>query len=72
MSTAPDHQARTITVATEGLTIIDALFDEHPGTSTRVTGTTTTTITYPTGTQTVQLVGWSGGQVRQRRQLRVT
>jgi Peptidase family S41 len=72
MSTAPDHQARTITVATEGLSIIDALFDEHPGTSTRVTGTTTTTITYPTGTQTVQLVGWSGGQVRQRRQLRVT
>jgi hypothetical protein len=72
MSTALDHQARTITVATDGLSIIDALFDKHPGTSTRVTGTTTTTITYPAGTRTVQLVGWSGGQVRQRRQLTVT
>ncbi|MDP9465612.1 MAG: S41 family peptidase [Actinomycetota bacterium] len=67
MSAALDSLSRTVTVTTRGLSRIDALFDGHPGTSASVTGTATTTIAFPTGTKAVDLTGWSGGQVHQRR-----
>jgi len=71
MKNSLDPQARTVTVTTEGLSRVDALFDEHPGTSTRVTGTATTTITYPSGTRAVHLIGWRRGQVLQRRRFSI-
>jgi Peptidase family S41 len=72
MAAVIDRPSRTITVTTSGLSRIDALFDAHPGTSTTITGSATTTVTYPAGTKVVDLSGWVGGEVRQRRRLNAT
>lgn len=72
MSTTLDRPTRTVTVTTAGLSRVDALFDGHPGTSSTVTGNATTNVTYPAGTKTVDLSGWSSNEVRQRRRLDVT
>jgi len=48
------------------------MFDAHPGTSNSITGAATTTITYPAGTKAVDLSGWIGGEVHQRRRLSTT
>jgi C-terminal processing protease CtpA/Prc len=69
MSVVVDTAARTLVVTTSGLNRVDALFDGHPGTSTKVSGTVATTIPYPAGTKTIDLTGWSGNQVLQRRRL---
>jgi hypothetical protein len=72
MSASLDRPSRTVTVTASGLSRVDALFDGHPGTSSPASGTTTATITYPAGTKSVDLTGWSSGQVHQRRRLRVS
>jgi len=71
MSVVVDSAARTVAVTTSGLNRVDALFDGHPGTSTKVAGTVATTIAYPAGTKTIDLTGWSGNQVLQRRRLSI-
>jgi Peptidase family S41 len=72
MSAALDRSSRSITVATTGLSRVDSLFDGHPGTSTGVSGNATSTVTYPAGTKVVDLSGWAGGEVRQRRRISTT
>ncbi len=72
MAAALDRPSRTITVTTTGLSRLDAMFDAHPGTSNSITGAATTTITYPAGTKAVDLSGWIGGEVHQRRRLSTT
>ncbi len=72
MAATLDSASRTVTVATAGLSRVDALFDGHPGTSTTVTGAAMTTVTYPAGTNLVDLTGWSGQQVHQRRRISIS
>jgi Peptidase family S41 len=72
MSAVLDAPSRTVTVITSGLSRVDALFDGHPGTSTTVKGQATTTVTYPARTKTVDLTGWSGGVIHQRRRVSTT
>ena len=67
-----DRTTRTVAVTTSGLTRVDALLDGHPGSSTTVSGTATVSVTYPAGTKLVELTGWSGSTVRQRRRVPVT
>ncbi len=67
-----DQPTLTVTVATSGLTCLDALFDGHPGSSTPVSGDAAVMVTYPSGTKLVDLIGWSGDTVRQRRRLPTT
>ena len=57
---------------TSGLSRLDALFDGHPGSSIPVSGNATASVTYPTGTKLVELAGWSGSTVRQRRRIPTT
>jgi C-terminal processing protease CtpA/Prc len=66
-----DRPSRTVTVTTAALSRLDAMFDGHPGSSTAVSGNATTTIGYPPGTTTVELTGWSGSHVRQRRRIAI-
>ena len=67
-----DQSTLTVTVAASGLTCLDALFDGHPGSSTPVSGDAAVMVTYPSGTKLVDLIGWSGDTVRQRRRLPTT
>ena len=62
---------RSVRVTTEGLDKVDVLIDGHPGTSTKLAGPATTTTSYPRGTRTIELTGFSGDTVRQRRRLSV-
>jgi hypothetical protein len=64
-----DKTARTIAVASSGLDRLDLLLDGHPGSSTILAANGTLTLSYPTGTQHCDLIGFSGTEVRQRRQL---
>jgi Peptidase family S41 len=64
-----ERSTRTLRVTTSGVTRLDAMFDEHPGASTNVSGTATTPLTYPAGTKAVDLSGWIGNQVHQRRRI---
>ena len=72
MATSVDRPSRTVTVTTAGVSRVDAVFDGHPGSSSSVSGTAATTISYPTGTKTVDVTGWTGNEIRQRRRLIVT
>jgi len=47
------------------------LVDRHPGSAQSLSGDTTVMLTYPAGTETVELAGFSGGELRQRRRLSV-
>ncbi|MGH9350498.1 MAG: S41 family peptidase [Vicinamibacterales bacterium] len=71
LSAVLDKPGRSIAVTTSGLDHLDALFDGHPGTAERIDGNATTTIGYPAGTRTVELTGFSRGEVRQRRRIPV-
>jgi hypothetical protein len=71
MSTVLDRPARTVTVTSGALSRVDALFDGHPGTSAAVSGNATTVVTYPAGTRSIELTGWSGAGVAQRRRITV-
>ncbi len=69
LSAAVDSPTRSIQITTAGLDRLDALVDGHPGTSTIVAGTVTTAVTYPAGTTIIELTGFTGGEVRQRRRI---
>lgn len=71
LSPAVDTAARTIQVTTAGLDRIDMLVDGHPGTSQPVEGTTPVDLSYPAGAGTIELTGFAGAEVRQRRRLPV-
>ena len=67
-----DRPTLTVTVTTSGLTRLDALFDGHPGSSTPVSGDAAVMVTYPSEAKLVELTGWSGATVRQRRRIPTT
>jgi Peptidase family S41 len=67
-----DRPTRSVAVTTSGLTRLDALFDGHPGSSTVVSENAAVSVTYPKGTKLVELTGWSGSTVRQRRRVAAT
>jgi hypothetical protein len=71
LSLAVDTASRTVQVETTGLDRIDLLVDGHPGTSEPIQGTAPVTLTYPAGAGTIELTGFSGEEVRQRRRLTV-
>ena len=72
VSCALNKSTRTVTVTTSGLSRLDVLVDGHPASSTTLTGNATTPVTYPAGTKTVDLTGWSSdNEVRQRRRITV-
>jgi hypothetical protein len=62
-----DTAARTIQVRTTGLDLVDAKFDGHSGMAVPVDAAGVVTIAYPSGTETVELAGCVGPDVRQRR-----
>lgn len=71
LSAVIDRATRSIQITTTGLDRLDALVDGHPGTSKVVAGTATTTINYPAGTEIVELTGFAGNEVRQRRRISI-
>jgi hypothetical protein len=71
LSPTVDTAARTIQVTTAGLDRVDMLVDGHPGTSQPVQGTDPVDLTYPAGAGTIELTGFDGDEVRQRRRLTV-
>jgi hypothetical protein len=71
LSPAVDTAARTIQGTTAGLDRIDMLVDGHPGTSQPIEGTTPVDLSYPAGAGTIELTGFAGAEVRQRRRLLV-
>ncbi|HVE18665.1 MAG TPA: hypothetical protein VNB52_06255, partial [Ilumatobacteraceae bacterium] len=71
MTVAIDRSMRTITVKTSGVSRVDAMFDGHPGASTNVSGSATTTLVYPAGTKAVDLSGWIADEVHQRRRVSI-
>jgi len=66
-----DLAARTVTATTDGLTRLDWLVDGHPGSSTVVGRTARTAFSFPAGTSAVELVGFAGQAMRQRRRIAV-
>lgn len=64
-----DASTRSIQVTTSGLDRIDPYFDGHPGQSQPIGASGNVTITYPPRTRTVQLVGFYGEGIRQRRRI---
>jgi hypothetical protein len=67
-----DKATRTITVKTEGLDRLDALVDGHPaGPTKKITDSQPATVSYPAATKVVELIGFAGKPVRQRRRLQV-
>ncbi len=63
------RSSRSIQVTTEGLDRLDTLFDGHPGTSQSIAANATVTVSYPAGSKTVELAGFDGETLRQRRRL---
>jgi hypothetical protein len=64
-----DRTSRTIGVATKGLDRVDLLADGHPGSTLRITDGQTASLQYPAGTRTVEIVGFMGDEIRQRRRI---
>jgi hypothetical protein len=50
---------------------LDLLVDGHPGSGQPLTGNASVTLAYPEGAATVELAGFSGGELRQRRRFLV-
>ena len=69
LSAVLDRRTRSIAVGTSGIDRLDVLIDGHPGTSESVAGNAASTVRYPAGARTVELTGFSGPDVRQRRRL---
>jgi hypothetical protein len=63
--------AKQIRVATSGLDHLDSHVDGHPGASHPLQRDGAVTVSYPARTQVVELVGFAGGVVRQRRRVSV-
>ncbi len=67
-----DTATRTITVKTERLDLLDALVDGHPtGPSMAISDTRPGTVQYPANAKVVELIGFAGTEVRQRRRLQL-
>jgi hypothetical protein len=67
-----DTTARTITVKTERLDLLDVLVDGHPvGPSIAISDAKPATVPYPAGTKIVELIGFAGTEVRQHRRLQL-
>ena len=64
-----DKTKRTVTVATNGLDRVDALFDGHPGSTFVASDTKKLNVAYPTGTQRIELTGFDDETMRQRRRI---
>jgi hypothetical protein len=71
LSATLDRNSRTISIATAGLDRLDVLIDGHPGTTHIIGGNTTTAVSYPAGTRDVEVTGFAGDEVRQRRRIPV-
>ena len=72
MSPTIDTATRTITVKTERLDLLDTLVDGHPvGPSQAVSDTRPGIVQYPANAKVVELIGFAGSEVRQRRRLQV-
>jgi hypothetical protein len=69
LSPALDKASRTIKAITRGLDRVDVLFDGHPGATQIVNGTAPVTFTYPAGTAVIDMAGFAGDVLRQRRRL---
>jgi hypothetical protein len=63
--------ARTVTVETNGLDRLDVLFDGHPGSTQAVGPNAVTVVTHPAAATTVELTGFAGREIRQRRRVAV-
>ena len=72
LTTKLDPATRTIQVSTSGLDRLDTLIDTHPGTSQKIGAKPKVSISYPASAKLVELVGFSGADVRQRRRIRVS
>jgi hypothetical protein len=71
LSPTVDTASRTIQVDATGLDRLDLLVDGHPGTSEPIEGAAPVTLGYPAGAGTIELTGFAGEEVRQRRRLTV-
>lgn len=61
--------AREITVRHAGLTRLDVLFDGHPGSSLRLRARTPVVVPYPADTRVIELFGFDGEQLLQKRRV---
>jgi len=66
-----DKPNRKITATTAGLTRLDVLIDGHPGSTHVIGASAATTVSYPAGTRVVELTGYAGDVIRQRRRVQV-
>lgn len=66
---AVSSEERTISVATRGLDRLDVEFDGHPASTHALHAATNLTVTYSASTAVVELTGFAGDIVRQRRRL---
>jgi hypothetical protein len=71
LTAAVDTTTRSIEVTTSGLDHLDLLVHGHPGSGQPLTRNTSVTLAYPKGAETVELAGYSGGELRQRRRFSV-
>ena len=71
LTASVDATTRSIEVTTSGLDHLDMLVDGHPGSGQPLGGDAAVMLTYPAGVETVELAGFSGGELRQRRRLPV-
>jgi hypothetical protein len=71
LTAAVDTTTRSIEVTTSGLDQLDLLVDGHPGSTQPLSGNASVTLAYPEGAATVELAGFSGGELRQRRRFPV-
>jgi hypothetical protein len=62
---------RSIQVATAGLDRVDMTLDGHPGSSNVVSSAAPLTLLYPAGTKVIELTGFKGNELRQRRRFRL-
>ena len=66
-----DASTRTIAVTTQGLDRLDVLLDGHPGSTHEISDGRPIDMTYPGGVGRVELIGFAGDEVRQRRRLAI-
>jgi len=66
-----DTTQRSVVVTTQNLDLLDVMLDGHPGGTHELAGAGPVTVTYPPGVHRVDLIGFAGEIVRQRRRLAV-
>lgn len=69
LAPTPDLANRTITVQTAGLDRVDATADGRPLSTQPVAAGASVGVSYPAGTRVVELTGFAGDDVRQRRRV---